>query len=65
VLKVKHTFKINWNDFADWDMAKSMNELLLDSIQNVVVNFSFVSVNEVIIIDNTFWISIHLHVVQG
>lgn len=43
-----------------------MNELLLDSIQNVViVNFSFVSVNEVIVIDNTFWISIHLHVVQG
>ncbi len=66
VLKVKHTLKINWSDFAYWDMAKSMNELLLDSIQNVVfVNFSFGSVNEVIVIDNTFWISIHLHVVQG
>jgi len=47
VLKVKHILKINWSDFAYWDMVKSMNELLLDSIQNVViVNFSFVSVNK-------------------
>jgi hypothetical protein len=44
-----------------------MNELLLESIQNVVVVANFISVNnnEVIAIDNTFWISLQLYGVQG
>ncbi len=44
-----------------------MNELLLESIQNVivVVNFIYVNNNKIIAIDNTFWISLHLYVVQG
>jgi hypothetical protein len=31
VLKIKHNFKKHWNDFASWDIMKSMNELLLNS----------------------------------
>jgi hypothetical protein len=44
-----------------------MNELLLESTQNVVVaiNFIHVNINEVIVIDNTSWISLHLYVFQG
>jgi hypothetical protein len=44
-----------------------MNELLLESIQNVIGlgNFIFVNDNELIAIDNTFWISLHFYVVQG
>jgi hypothetical protein len=48
-------------------MIESMNELLLESTQNVIVatNFIHVNSNEVIAIDNTSWISLHLYVVQG
>ncbi len=48
-------------------MIESMSELLLKSTQNVVVavNFIFVNANEIIAIDNTSWISLHLYVVQG
>jgi hypothetical protein len=45
-----------------------MNELLLESTQNVVVvvaDFIHVNVDEIIAIDNTSWISLHLYVVQG
>jgi hypothetical protein len=48
-------------------MIESMSEFLLKSTQNVVVavNFIFVNANEIIAIDNTSWISLHLYVVQG
>jgi hypothetical protein len=56
-------------DSVGWGIVESMNmnELLPESIQNVIVvaNFIFVSDNKVIAIDNTFWISLHLYVVQG
>jgi len=68
MLKVKHTLKKHWTNFARWGMIESMNELLLKSTQIVVivvVNFIRVNVNESIAIDNTFWIFLHLYVVQG
>lgn len=66
MLKVKHTCKKHWIDFPSWGKVKSMNELLKESIQNVVViNFIFVNADKVIAIDNTSWISLHLYVVQG
>jgi hypothetical protein len=48
-------------------MIKSMNELMLESTRNVVVvaNFVHVNANEIIVIDNTSWIFLHLYVVQG
>jgi hypothetical protein len=44
-----------------------MNDLLLQSTHNVVnvVNFLFVSADEVTTIDITSWISLHIYVVQS
>jgi hypothetical protein len=43
-----------------------MNGLSWETIQNVIVaiDFLFISANEVTRINNIFWISIHLNVVQ-
>jgi hypothetical protein len=42
-----------------------MNELLLESTQNVIVttNFILINANEITAIDNTSWISLHLYIV--
>jgi hypothetical protein len=67
VLKIKHTPKKHWMDSIRWGIAESMNELLLESTQNVIVvaKFIYVNDNKVIPIHNTFWIFLHLYVVQG
>jgi hypothetical protein len=67
MLKIKHILKKHSTNSIVWGMIESMNELLLESTQNVVVgtNFIHVNVNEVIAIDNTSWISLHLYVLQG
>jgi hypothetical protein len=67
VLKVKHTPKKHWIDSLSWDIAKSMNDLLLQSIYNVVnvANFLFVNVDEVTTINNASWVSLHIYVVQS
>jgi hypothetical protein len=46
-------------------MAKVMQDIILDSTKDfVVVSFIVVFVDEVMTIDNTQWLFIHLHVVQ-
>jgi hypothetical protein len=47
--KVKHTPKKHQIDSTKWVIAKSMNQVLLQSIHDVVnvVNFLFVNVNEI------------------
>jgi hypothetical protein len=67
LLNIKHTPKKHWNDSTNWGVVESMNNLLLQSIWNVivVVNFIFVNVNEVTMINSASWISIHLYVVHG
>jgi uncharacterized membrane protein len=67
LFKIRHILKKHSTNFAGWGMIESMNELLLESTQNVVVaiNFIHVNINEVIVIDNTSWISLHLYVLQG
>jgi hypothetical protein len=54
LLNVKCTPKNNWNDSTNWGIVESMNNLLLQSTWNViiVVNFIFVNVNEVTMINN-------------
>lgn len=66
VLKVKHIPKKHWSGFIRWGIVEFMNELF-KSIQNVIVaaNFICISVNEVITIDNTSWISMYLYIVQS
>jgi hypothetical protein len=67
MFKVKHTPKKHWIDSTRWGRIEFMNELLMESTQNVVIvaNFIYVSIDEVIAIYNTSWISLHLYVVQG
>jgi hypothetical protein len=56
MLKVKHILKKHWIDSTRWGRVESMNELLMESIQNVVIvaNFISISADEVIAIYNTF-----------
>jgi hypothetical protein len=58
VLKIKHITKKHWMDFLGWGIVEFMNELLLESTQNVIVVANFISVsnNEFIAINKTFWI---------
>jgi hypothetical protein len=67
MLKVKHILKNHWTNFVGWGIVESMNDLLLESTQNIVIatNFIHVNVDEVTAINNTYWISLHLYVVQG
>jgi hypothetical protein len=67
ILNIKHTPKKHWNDSRNWGIVESMNNLLLQSSWNVVivVNFIFVNVDEVTIINNASWIYIHLYIVHG
>jgi hypothetical protein len=66
ILKVKHNPKKHWSDSTWWGIVESMNDMLLESIRKAinVANFLFVNANEVIVLDNTSWIFIHLYVVQ-
>ncbi len=56
MFKIKHIPKKHWMDSVRWGVVESMNELLLESTQNVIVvaNFIYVSDNKVIAIDTTF-----------
>jgi hypothetical protein len=66
ILKVKHNPKKHWSDSTWWGIVESMNDFLLESIRKAinVASFLFVNANEVIVIDDTSWIFIHLNVVQ-
>jgi hypothetical protein len=66
ILKVKHNPKKNWSDSSWWGIVEFMNDLLLEYIRKAfnVASFLFVNANEVIVVDNTSWIFIHLYVVQ-
>lgn len=66
VFKVKDILKKHWSDFTNWGIKKSINELLLEFAQNILVaNFLSIIVDKVIAIDITFWISFHLYVLQS
>jgi hypothetical protein len=66
LLKVKSVSKKHWFDTLGWGMAKVMHIVLLEAtkVAFVVALFIAVSANEVTMIDNTQWLSIHLYVVQ-
>ncbi len=53
-------------DFTSWGITKSIDQLLLEFAQNVVVaNFLSIIMDEAVVIDNNFWISLHLYVFQN
>jgi hypothetical protein len=62
MLKVK--LEKHWRDSSSWGIVESMSDLLLQSIHKVV-NFLFVSVDEVTTIGNASYIFFHIYVVQA
>ncbi len=66
LLKVKSVSKKPWFDTSRWGMAEVMHIVLLEAtkVTFVVTPFIVISVDEITMIDNTQWLSIHLYVVQ-
>jgi hypothetical protein len=66
MFKVKRTPNKHWTKSSCWGIVESMNDLLLQSTCNIVnvINFLFVSADEVTTIDNASWIFFHIYVVQ-
>jgi hypothetical protein len=65
MLKVKNVGRKHWSDSFSWGMAEVIHNVLLDATK---ATFTFVAyigifVNEVMIINNIQWLSIHLYVV--
>jgi hypothetical protein len=67
MFKVKHTPNKHWINYLGWGIIESMNDLLLQSTCNIVnvINFLFVSVDEMTTINNASWIFLHNYVVQA
>jgi len=66
LLKVKSVSKKHWFNTSWWGMVEVMYIVLLEATKTtfVATPFIVVSVDEVTMIDNTQWLSIHLYVVQ-
>jgi hypothetical protein len=66
LLKVKSVFEKHWFDTSRWGMVKVMHVVLLEVTKTTffATPFIVVNANEVTMIDNTQWLSIHLYVVQ-
>jgi hypothetical protein len=58
--------KNHWSDFTGWVMAECLHKQLIKKIKEVVVGLKYFSLScdEVTMIDNQSWISIHYYVVQ-
>jgi hypothetical protein len=66
LLKVNNVSKKHWFNTSWWRMVEVMYVVLLEVTKTtfVATPFIVVSVDEVTMIDNTQWLSIHLYVVQ-
>jgi hypothetical protein len=64
--KMKFVSQKHWTKGSGWGMGKVMHKVFLEAIKATfaVTSIITVSVNEVIAIDNTQWLSIHLYVVE-
>jgi hypothetical protein len=65
MLKVKNVSKKHWFDTLGWGIVKIMHIALLETTKATFFITIFIAINayEVITINNTQWISIHLYVV--
>jgi len=66
LLKVKSVSRKHWSNTLGWGMVEIMRVVLLEATKTefVVAPFITVNVDEVTMIDNTQWLSIHWYVVQ-
>jgi hypothetical protein len=57
----------HWNDCGTWEIAELLHNVVLNAIKEVILAFNFLLVftNEITIVDNQSWISIHCYMVAG
>ncbi len=57
----------HWSNGSRWEMVDCMSKQILKQTQTTIVgeNFLFLNVDEVIIIDNQSWISVHAYVMHA
>jgi hypothetical protein len=65
MLKMKNVSKKHWFDSLKWDMVVIMYGVLLNAIKVAFVAIVFIHIfaNEITMIENTQWLSIHLYMV--
>ncbi len=67
LFKAKNVLKKHWSNTSGWEMVEVMHIVLLEAIKAtfVVAPFTTISVDEITMINNTQWLSLHLYVVQN
>jgi hypothetical protein len=66
-LGVPRTPMPNWSDYVIWIIVEHMYKQLLLKAWTIIQASRFISItcNEIIMMDNTSWVSIHAYVVQN
>jgi hypothetical protein len=66
ILKVENNPKNHWTDWSGWRMAEAMHDIVRTFIRTTMqgANFFSMSANEVIIVDNQQWISVHVYIME-
>jgi len=66
-LKVKNISRKHWSETSGWEIAEYLHSRVLVALKLIVQNARFVSISadEVTTVDNTFWIGVHVYVVDG
>jgi hypothetical protein len=67
MFKVKNVGRKHWIDLSNWGMAEVMHSVLLDVTKVAFTSVAYIGffANEVMTINNTYWLSIPLYVVQA
>jgi hypothetical protein len=67
LIKVKNVQRKHWNDPFNWGMVEDMHSVLLDATKATFAYVAYIniSVYEVMTIENSKCLSIHLYVVQA
>jgi hypothetical protein len=66
-LKVPNNPLKHWSDCVGWEIAKGLHCVVLIAIKKFIMasSFLYISIDEMTIVDNQSWISIHCYVVIG
>jgi len=65
MLKLKNVGRKHWSDSSSWGMGEVMHSVLLDVTKDAFTSVAYIDIfiDEVMTINNTYWLSIHLYVV--
>jgi hypothetical protein len=66
-LNVKNVPKKHWCETSGWEMSEHIEVVVLDALRKLIRNYTIfsLSVDEVITIDMTYWVSVHVHIMEG